>query len=246
VLINERFAGEHFPGEDPIGQRIAYDRVATPESIWREIIGVVGDQHQVSPGEPARAEVFEHRRQDWSRTPWIVVRTRGEAEAATPTVRAVLAELDPLIPLQAVRPLREVWRSSMAREELMLTLLGVFGGLALLLATVGVYGVTAQAAGRRRRELGIRVALGADRNSIATLVLRQGMAAVVGGLAVGLVLSLVGSRALAAYLHGVTPTDPATLVAVSGLLAMAGFVACWVPARRATRLDPSDSLRAEG
>lgn len=246
VVINERFAEEHFPGEDPIGQRIAYDRAATPESTWREIIGIVGDQHQVSPGEPARAEVFEHRKQDWSRSPWVVVRTSGDADAVLPTVRSVLAELDPLIPLAASRPLRQVWRTSMAREELMLTLLGVFGGVALVLAMVGVYGVTAQAAGRRRRELGIRVALGADRGSIIGLVLRQGMAAVVGGLVVGLALSLAASRALATYLHGVAPNDPATLAGVAGLLALAGLLACWLPARRATRLDPSDSLRAEG
>ncbi len=246
VVINERFAEEHFPGEDPVGQRIAYDRAATPESTWREIIGVVGDQRQDGPGRPVRAEVFEHRAQDWSRSPWVVVRASGEADAAAETVRSVLAELDPLIPIARTRTMQDVWRASMAREELMLTLLGLFGGVALLLATVGVYGVTAQAAGRRQRELGIRVALGADRRSISGLVMRQGMAAVIAGLAVGLGLSLLASRALAAYLHGVAPNDAPTLAGVAALLAAVGMFACWLPALRATRLDPTDSLRAEG
>lgn len=245
VVINEAFASEHFPGEDPIGQRIAYDRMATPESTWYEIVGIVGDQQQVSPRLPARAEVFENRNQDWAREAWVVVRTSGEPLSSLGTVREALRELDPLIPVARVRPLREVWRASLAQEELILALLGVFGLVALLLASVGVYGVTAQAARRRTQEMGIRMALGAAGRDVLRLMLRQGLGVVGVGLAVGLLASLAATRVLTSFLFGVAPTDPGTLVAVAGLLAGSAASACYLPARRAAAEDPLKSLRAE-
>ncbi len=245
VVINETFAREHFPGEDPIGQRIAYDREADETSTWREIVGIVGDQNQVSPGQPPRAEVFEHREQDWDRSSWVVVRSGPEPLAMVPVVRRTLREMDPLIPLADVRTLREVWRTSMAREELVLTLLGVFGILALLLAAVGIYGVTAQAARKRTREIGIRMALGAAGRDVVQLMLRQGMGAVAVGLAVGLLGAVAIMRALESMLFGVEPADPTTLVSVALLLGAVALLACWIPARRATRVDPVESLRAE-
>ena len=245
VLVNETFAREHFPGEDPIGQKIAYDRAATPESRWYEIIGIVGDQMQVSPSEPARAEVFESRRQDWSRGDWFVIRSRADVPRTVATVREVLREMDPLIPLGTVRPLREVWRASMAQQEFILTLLGAFGGMALLLSAVGVYAVTAQAARRRTQEIGIRMALGAAGGDVLSLMLRQGLGVVAAGLAGGLVLALLATRAMTAFLYGVEPSDPATLVAVVALLSAVAALACYVPARRATTVDPVTSLRAE-
>jgi putative ABC transport system permease protein len=245
VVINETFEREHFPGEDPIGQRIAYDRAAGPNSTWYEIVGVVGDQGQVSPGVPTRAEVFEHADQDWGRSNWVVLRTSGEPLDAVPTVRAALREMDPLIALGQVRPLREVWQASMAREELVLVLLGAFGSLALLLATVGTYAVTAQAARRRTREIGIRMALGAHRSHVLKMVLRQSLAAVGLGLTAGLLAALLATRALGSLLRGVEPTDPLTLGSVAILLLSVGAFACWVPARRATLVDPVSSLRSE-
>jgi putative ABC transport system permease protein len=245
VVINETFAREHFPGEDPIGQRIAYNRAPTPNSTWYEIVGIVGDQAQVNPGIPARAEVFEHRDQDWDRTNWIVMRTAGDPTNALPTVRAALRELDPLIPIGEARPLREVWRDSMAREELILVLLGSFGVLALMLATVGVYAVTAQATRRRTREIGIRMALGAHRGDVLRMVLRQSLGAVGVGLAAGLATALVATRALASLLRGVAPNDPSTLAAVAALLLTVAAAASWLPARRATRVNPVSSLKIE-
>jgi putative ABC transport system permease protein len=243
VVINETFAREHFPGEDPIGQRIAYDRVATESSNWYEIIGIVGDQHQVSPAQAARAEVFENGNQDWDRSNWVVIRTRVEPASVLPIVRNVLREIDPLIPIAQARPLRDVWRASMVREEFILTLLTVFGGVALLLAAVGVYGVAAQAARQRTREIGIRVALGAAGPDVIGLMLRRSLVMVGLGLAAGLTASLAAARALRAVLYGVAPNDPATLAAVVGLLATVAGLACYLPARRATGLDPVRSLR---
>jgi predicted permease len=245
VVINETLARQYFPGEDPVGKRIAYDRAATAESNWYEIVGIVGDQHQVSPSEPPLAEVFENRRQDWARETWYVMRTSGDAASATGAVRGVLTELDPLIPLANARPLREVWRSSMARWEFLLTLLAVFAISALLLATVGVYGVTSQAARKRTHEIGIRIALGARAVEVLGMILRQGLFVVGVGLVVGVVLSLAATRAIAAFLYGVEPTDPVAIIGVVVLLGGVAAAACLIPARRAASVDPAASLRAD-
>jgi len=245
VVVNEAFVQEHFPGEDPIGRRIAFDRAAGPESTWYEIIGVVGDQRQQSLSRPARPEVFESRDQDWGRNSWIVIRGSGEPVDLVPTVRAVLHEIDPLIPIARVRPLDAVRAESMARERLVLTLLGVFGVVALLLAAVGVYAVTARAARRRTQEIGIRLALGARGADVMGLMLRHGVGVVALGLVAGVLAALVATRALASLLYGVEPTDPATLGAVVALLGGVAIAACYIPARRATAVDPLTSLRSE-
>ncbi|MEZ4423755.1 MAG: ABC transporter permease [Gemmatimonadota bacterium] len=245
IVINEQFAREHFPGEDPIGQRIAYDREPDSSSVWYEIVGIVGDQSQVSPGQPVRAEAFENRDQDWARDLRIVLRTEGDPLSVVPSVRSVLAELDPLIPLGEVRSLRQVWRTSIADEERVLTLLGIFAVVALLLATVGVYGVTAQAARARTHEIGVRMALGASPRDILRMMIGQGLTVVVVGMALGLGVALVAGRGLRSLLFEITPTDPLTIGGVSLLLLAAAFLACWLPARRSTRVDPRASLQAE-
>jgi putative ABC transport system permease protein len=245
VVINETFARQHFPGEDPLGRRIAYDRAATPESTWYEIVGIVGDQLQQSPGQPARAEVFESRHQDWGRTVWYLAEADGAPGVAIDAARAVLREMDPLIPVTSARALRDVWRASMARDEFILTLLGAFGALALVLAAVGVYGVTAQAARRRTREIGIRVALGAEGGRVVGMMLFQGMTVVAVGLALGVAVALGATRVMSSLLYGVEPTDAPTLVSVVALLAGVAAAACYLPARRATAVDPVRSLRSE-
>ena len=245
VVINETFAREHFPGEDPIGQWIAYDRAAGPESTWYQIVGIVGDQQQTTPRDPARAEVFENARQDWERSNWVVVRTAAGADAVIPTIRATLRELDPLIPLADIRALRDVWRRSMAREQFVLVLLGVFAAMALLLAVVGVYGVTAQALRRRTSEIGVRMALGAGAPDVVGLMLRQALGVVAVGLVAGLGAALLLARALRSLLYGVQPGDPGTLAAVAALLGGVALFASWLPARRASGVDPAISLREE-
>ena len=245
VVINETFAREHFPGEDPLGQRIAYDRAPTDDSYWYEIIGIVGDQHQVSPGAAPIAEVFENDRQDWGRDKWAVVRTAGTPLSVFPGIRSALTELDPLIPVSETRALRDVWLESMEREQFVLTLLGIFGAVALILAAVGVYGVTAQAARRRTQEIGIRMALGAGAPQVLRMMLRQGLVVVVSGLVIGLVVAFASMRALSTLLYEVEPTDPLTMVAVLALLGGIAMVAVYVPSRRATAVDPVRSLRAD-
>ncbi len=205
----------------------------------------MADQHQQTPRHAPRAEVFENRDQDWGRSSWVVIRADGGTDQIMPSVRAVLAEMDPLIPIARTESMTQVWRRSMAREAFLLKLLSVFGAVALLLATVGVYGVTAQAARRRTQEIGIRMALGARGLDVLRLMLRHGLVVIGLGLFLGVMGASLGARALQSLLFGVEATDPATLVAVAGLLGFVAVVACYVPARRATRLDPVSSLRSE-
>jgi predicted permease len=245
VLVNETFVRSHFPDEDPIGQRIAYDRAPDSTSTWYEIIGIVGDQHQVSPGVAARAEVFESRYQDWSRGAWFVVRGEASTAAVLAQFRAALGEMDPLIPVAESRTLVEVWQTSMAREDLMFRLLFAFGTVALLLAVVGVYGVSAQAARRRSRELGIRMALGADAPKLLRMMVGQSLGLVIVGLLLGAAGAYGLAGALRSILYGVAPGDLPTLVAVVLVLMGAAMVASWVPARRATRIAPTVVLRGE-
>jgi len=245
VVVNEAFAREHFPGEDPIGQRIAYTRTATPESTWYQIVGVVGDQRQESLARPARPEVFESRYQDWGRNDWVVIRGSGEPLDLVPIVREALEEIDPLVPLGAVQELGGLREASVGREQLVLRLLTTFGATALLLSAVGVYAVTARAARLRTQEIGIRMALGAEASDVLHMMLRQGLVVIVIGLAVGVVGSLAAMRALTTLLYGVEPNDPATLGAVVALLGGVALLASYLPARRAAAADPLDSLKAE-
>ena len=174
------------------------------------------------------------------------MRAEGDLDLTVGTVRTVLHEMDPLVPLGTVRPMREVWRASVAQQDFILTLLGVFGVMALLLAAVGVYGVTAQAAKKRTREIGIRLALGAQGGDVRDMMLAPGLGGRVPGPGGGTLAALLATRALATLLFGVAPTDPLTTFgAVVGLLSSVAGVACWIPARRATKLDPVRSLRAE-
>jgi putative ABC transport system permease protein len=245
VVVNETFAREYFPDEDPIGRRLAYTRTPGPETTWYEIVGVVGDQQQEHLARPALAEVFESRSQDWGRSSWVVIRGNGDPIERVAVVRDVLKELDPLIALSNVRSLESVRDTSIAQEQLALRLLIAFGATALLLATVGVYAVTSRAARRRTREIGIRMALGAGAPDVLRMMLRNGLSVIVVGLAIGLAASLLATRALASLLYGIEPTDPLTLAAVIGLLGGVALLACYVPARRATSIDPLESLKAE-
>jgi putative ABC transport system permease protein len=245
VVVNEAFVRTHFPGENVIGRRIANDRPPTERSLWRTIVGVVGDEHQAGLSVPSRPEVFAPFYQDWNRATTVVMRTRGDPEAVFPGARAVLAEIDPLIASVGPRSMENVLAASLARDRFLLVIVGVFAGAALLLAAVGVYGVTAQATRRRTREIGIRLALGADAAVVRRMVLGQAMATVGVGLALGVAGALAGARVMRALLYEVAPNDAVTFVAVPALLGLVAVVACWVPARRATRVDPISSLRAE-
>jgi putative ABC transport system permease protein len=245
VVVNEAFVAEHFPGEDVVGKRIAFDAVPTPESFWRTIVGVVGDERQGSLAAPPRAEVFAPLDQDLTRGTAVVLTTAGDPGSLMPAARAALAELDPLIPPTEVRPMDAIVAEALARDRFLLVLVALFGAVALVLSAVGVYGVMAQATRRRTREIGIRLALGAEAGEVRLMVLRQGMGMVGAGLGLGLVAAFVASRLLGTLLYQVTATDPLTFVTVPLLLGGVALLACWLPALRATRIDPVGALRAD-
>jgi ABC-type antimicrobial peptide transport system permease subunit len=175
----------------------------------------------------------------------LVVRTGGDPLTLAPVLRRLVADLDPKLAIESVETMAEVRRASVATQRFLMTLLLVFAVTGLLLAVVGVYGVMAQVAKGRLREMGIRMALGATRSTVRWIVVRHGLRLAGMGLGLGLAGALVGTRAMRALLYAVTPSDPATFLAVPALLLVTAAVAAWLPARRASRADPVTVLRAE-
>ncbi|HEX2189455.1 MAG TPA: ABC transporter permease [Longimicrobiaceae bacterium] len=245
VVVNEALARRYFPGEDPVGQRIAFDRVPDESSVWRTIVGVVGSERQDGLADEPRPEIFAPVAQDPTRGMVLVLRAHGDPMTLAPAVRRTVAGLDPdLVPYE-VQTLDGVRADSIARQRFLMALLAAFAGVALVLALVGVYGVLAQAVRQRAQEMGIRLALGARPRDVLWLVVRHGLALVAAGIGVGLGAALVATRAVESLLYGVRPTDPPTFAAVAGLLALAGLAAGVVPALRASRTEPATVLRAE-
>lgn len=247
AIINEAMAQQYFPGQDPLGQRITMDRSPDSTSVWRTIVGVVGNERQSDIAVPPQIELIEPFGQsiEWQMHLYARVAPGTEPTRIVPIVRAIVSDLDPELPLVDAVAMEDVVSDSMARDRFLMLLLLGFAAVAATLALVGVYGVTAQAARQRLPELGIRMALGASDKDILRLSLRQGLALVGMGLGLGVAVALVATRAMAGLLYGITPNDPATFVTVALLLGAAGMGASWIPARRAARLDPAQTLRAE-
>ncbi|MCH7563291.1 MAG: FtsX-like permease family protein [Gemmatimonadetes bacterium] len=175
----------------------------------------------------------------------LLVRFDGDAEVVRQQIRRTIWTIDPDLPIPVVRTAREMLAASLGMTRFYTLLLGLFAGLAILLTSVGIYGVMAYSVARRTREMGIRIALGADRTRVAAVILREGMAVVAAGLIVGLLLARAGSRIMESLLFEVEPTDPLTYGVVALVVSIAAAAAVWVPARRATRADPIEVLRAD-
>ncbi|MFL5580642.1 MAG: ADOP family duplicated permease [Gemmatimonadaceae bacterium] len=248
AVISESMARTAWPGEDALGKRF---RLAGDER-WMTVVGIVRDVRPVSLSEPPRMTYYRVT----SQFPWLggmtlVVRTRGTRDGGsdpaklTNAVRTAIHELDPDLALDNVRTLESVVTSSVARPRFAAAVLGAFGLSALALAVVGVYGVLSYAVTRRRRELAVRMALGARPDAVSRLVVSSGLKHAGAGVVIGLAAAVVGSRVLAALLYEVSPTDPATVVAVGAVLLGAALLASWLPARRATRVSPAEVLRGE-
>jgi putative ABC transport system permease protein len=253
VIVSESMARRHWPGESALGKRITFNSgiprdqqqvVGGPGS--REVVGVVGDVKHLGLDEGEVPMFYTpHAQQPSYHTMTLVVRTVGEPTTLTSAVRHELAQLDAEIPLYQARALARVVTAASAEPRLRATLLGLFAGLALALAVVGVYGVVAYLVGQRIREIGVRLALGAGRADILRLLVLQGVRPVVAGLVLGLVASFGASRLLQAMLFGVTSSDILTYVAAAGALLAASVAAIVIPARRALRVDPAITLRSE-
>jgi ABC-type antimicrobial peptide transport system, permease component len=245
VIVNDAVARRYFHGEDPLGKRIAFDRVPDSTSKWRTIVGVVGSEHQVGLPVEARDEIFAPLAQDQQQSIIVVARTPGAPLALLDPIRGALRDLDPNLAIGSVRSMEEVMGESLARDRFLMTMLSVFAAVGLTLSIVGVYGVLAQMTHRRTREMGVRIALGARDSELRWLVISHGLKLVAAGLAVGAMLALVLTRGMQRVLFDVPPSDPMTYVVVALLLSATGAAAAWVPAYRASTMDPAIALRAE-
>ncbi len=249
VLINETLAHTFFPERDPIGRQI---RGSGPDVPWMTIVGVVGDVRQDALDVLPVPEIYMPHsqftpfwRDSTLRTFTITVKTAGDPALATSIVRQQLRTLDPNIPISTVLTMDEIVARSVAERRLYMWLLGCFAAVALLLAVVGTYGVLAYQITERTREFGVRMALGARAADILRMVVQQGMTPAVGGVLVGLAGAAGTTRVMSTLLFETEPLNAVTFSGMAALLLTAAFVACCVPARRATRVDPSTALRAE-
>jgi putative ABC transport system permease protein len=245
VVINRVLADAYFPNEDPIGQRIAFEKEPNAESTWWRIVGVSGNELQQGIGQPPQAEVYGTPRQESTSSLNIIVFTRGEVPGLVAGLRNAVAAIDANLPTSRIRRFEDVYRESLARDRFMLLLLATFAAVALLLAAVGVYGVGSQAARRRTQEIGIRVAIGARAGQVMLLVIRQAAGLALTGIIAGEILALALARVMGSVLFGIKPHDAVTFVAVPIVLALAAMIATWLPARRAVRIDPVMALRVD-
>ncbi len=239
VVVNETFAERHFPDEEVLGQRIEVLDGA------REIVGVVRDIRPFAPDETVGAEIYVPKRQYTRWGGYFVLRARDAPEGVVETARARLRALDGDFDPGRFRTLGEMADQQLVNPRFNMLLIGVFALAALALAAIGTYGVIAYAVASRTHEIGIRLALGARPETIRAAVIRRGMALAGAGLLLGIAGAALVSRVLSSLLYGISPTDPATLAAIVTIFALVALAACWLPAARASRLDPQAALRAE-
>ena len=244
VVINETLARMGWPGEDPIGRRIRPGD-DTSQAPWMTVVGIIRDAHRADVTRPIRPELYFCALQNTPRTQVLMVRTAGDPDAIVPAVRRELQNIDPQLPLFRVTTLERELSLGRTQPQFQAVLLTVFATIALLLASIGIYGVTAHAVGQRTHEVGIRIAMGARRPDVLRMILAQHLRPAFVGLAAGVAGAAVLSRFVRSLLFGVSATDPATFASVAVILLIVAAAACWVPARRATRVDPLVALRTE-
>ena len=241
VAIVNKSMVRYWDTRDPVGSRVSFDNGQT----WATVVGVVGDVRQFGLDKDSTAQVYRPLSQSRGLAGRFLVRTNGDPLSAAKMIRDDVHAVDPNMPVENVQTLGEIRDKHLATPKLTATLLMVFAGLALIVTLSGISGVIATSVNQRMQEFGVRMALGSSRHGVLRLVLRQGLALIVSGLAVGVVASAALTRLLSTYLFGTKPTDPLTFVAVSLLFIVAGALACLGPAWRATRVDPMLALRAD-
>ena len=242
IVITEMTAKAWFGNSDPIGQ---YILMPWGDTLRGRIVGVVGDIHHSSLDSLPRTTVYWALPQFPSQFMSVVVRTAGDPLAAVPAIREVVRRVDPNVPMAEVKPMSAYLGDTVARRRFFTTALGVFAGLALTLAIVGLYGALAFSVAQRTREIGVRVALGAQREAVLAMVLREGLRVTGFGLAVGALAAFAATRVLSTMLFGVGPRDAATFGLTAAVLVAIALVASYVPARRALAVNPVDALRQE-
>jgi putative ABC transport system permease protein len=244
-MINAMVARRFFPNEDPIGKRFMFGHPSTDPPKWCTIVGVVGDTRLYGLANPARLEVYVPFRQDANSDMTLVVKSGADPAALTSAIRETVQSIDKDQPLTAISTMKELVRNSVATRRMTLVLLGLFSGLALVLGAIGIYGVISYSVAQRTHEIGIRMALGAPRGDVFRLVVGEGLKLAGIGIAIGIAAALGLARLMSSLLYGISATDFETFMGVAVLLALVALLACYVPARRAMRVDPTVALRYE-
>jgi putative ABC transport system permease protein len=244
AIVNRAMAEKFWPGHDAVGKA-----VGIPISPFNmTIVGIVADVKHLTLREAPGPEVYvPYTQKPWPsmQTMHFAVRVKGEPAASMAAIRAAIATVDPHLPLANVATLSAIVDDAVAQPRFSMYLLGAFGGLALVLACVGLYGAVSYSVIDRTQEIGIRLALGAQRGEIVRMVLRQGMRWTALGIIIGLIAAFVTLRTMASFLYGIEPTDASTFGAVATALFLIALLACYVPARRATRVDPLIAMRSQ-
>lgn len=240
VVISESMARRYWPGADPVGRRLS---AGGRKEQWWTVAGVVGDVREQRLDRDPRPTIYFPLYQAGMYTMLVAVRTRGAAAGVSPDLRAAVGAVDREVPVSALRSMEEMVYGSSAPRRFTLVVLCLFAALAIVLASVGLYAVMAYSVAQRTHEIGIRMALGALRRDVVTMIVKQGMGIVTLGAAVGLVGSVFLTRTIGSMLYGVSPMDPRTLAMVTLFLGAVALAACWVPARRATKVDPVIALK---
>lgn len=239
VIVNEAFEKHHFPGESAVGKRI---RLGGP---WLTVVGVVNDVRQKGLAGDVTLEVYSPELEDMGGEMSFVIRVDGEPDGLISAVRGVVAEVEPHQPLHNVMTMEQRLANTTTSRRLNTALLGSFAGVALLLAAVGIYGVMSYAVTQRRREIGVRMALGAQQSDVLGLIIQGGLRLALAGVVIGLIGAFALTRYLSSLLYSVKATDPVTFLGVAVGLTGVALLACWLPARRAARTDPMVALRTE-
>jgi predicted permease len=248
LLVNETLAKTFYPNQDPIGRRVKPGYRNAP---WFTIVGVVRDVKQGGVGQKTGTEIYLLADQlpkavaAAPRNQNVVLRSDRALESLAPDIQRIMREMDPGLPIVRLRTMEDVFAASVSRPRFLALLLGIFAGLALTLAAVGTYGILAYSVSERRKEIGIHMALGATRGRVLGMVLGHGMRLTVVGLVAGVAASFALTRFLQTQLFNVKPSDPATMSAVVGFIVAVALLACYIPASRATRVDPMVVLRDE-
>jgi putative ABC transport system permease protein len=245
VVVSETLVKKYFPGQDPIGKRLTFGDPQAKDAEWYTVVGVVGDVRGVSLNEEPYGQLYTSYRQTPRRALTLTVQTAGEPNTMLGTVREKIWALDRQQPLYNVRTAEQVLEKSIARPRFNMLLITILASVALVLAAVGIYGVISYSVTQRTHEIGVRMALGASAADVLKLVVGQGMLLAGMGVGLGLLAAFAVTRIMTTLLFGVTATDPLTYFGLALLLGIIAFLACYIPARRATKVNPVTALRAE-
>jgi putative ABC transport system permease protein len=243
LIVNQAFAERYLPGLDPLGRGVKLG--SDPDAPWRRIVGVVGSVHHGGLGRQPEPQLYLPHAQLPSRGMQLVVRGAGDPQDLVPTVQAVLREIDPELATLRVVTGRQIVGTHLAMPRFLVTLVGSFAAVAMVLAMIGIYGVMAFLVAQRRREIGVRLALGARPRAVLAMVVRQGLTMTITGIGLGVLAALLLTRGIGSLLYAVAPGDPLTLGAAAAALLVAAVAACLVPALAASRVAPADTLRGE-